>query len=439
MLNSIIFHPISRKEIALKEISDHDVLIKDHIFRPKTWERLSLPNETKEDIRFFGLEFEFNIISTKKNKHLDNTAICRNILSLLNASGPHFHIMVDNSVRNGIEIVSNPMSIAYIRKMFNFPAITKELENLGLVASNDTGFHIHAGFNHTLRERNLILKLFSISYPLWLELSRRKIVRLQNRYVSTEFFMMNEKTQRRHEHNILSLMKTGNSFVDFNDLFFDNYEVKNRYNAINFLNPDTVEFRLLNGTVNPEIITESIDFITDFIALVDEISVTREDDIFHLHHFVERTNSSPLLNKTVKQIKKTYSLLEKNRLYYNYFYLLDCYWYESSLTFAEEGDYVITIKDYQHYLTLLKKITALLQRGMVLEANPIKEQVNDFLLASITEVVLVEDFVLGVIPVIHNVSYTELSKEHFHKKYVLLKGVNKDLVTPLLKYIHRKS
>lgn len=438
-MNSMIFHPISRRETALKEISDHDILIKDHIFRPKTWERLSLPDENEENIRFFGLEFEFNIISTRNNKHLDNTAICRKILSLLNASGPHFHIMVDNSVRNGIEFVSNPMSIAYIRKMFNFYAITKELKKLGLVASNDTGFHVHVGFNHTLRERNLILKLFSISYPLWLELSRRKIVRLQNRYVSTEFFTMNEKTLKRHEHNIISLLRSGDSFVDFSNLHFDNYEVKNRYNAINFLNPDTVEFRLLNGTISPEIITESLQFINDFIALVDEISHTREDDVFHLHHFVERTNSYSLLNRTARKIRRNYHLLRRNKLYYNYFYLVDCYWYKSSIKFAEEGDYVMPIEDYQYYQKLLKKVTNLLQRGMVLEANPVKEQINDFLLASIREVVIVDDFYLGTVPVIRDVAYKKLPNEHFHKNYVLLKGVNKDLVTPLIKYIQQKS
>ena len=99
------------------------------------------------------------------------------------------------------------MSLAYLKEHIDFKLFFDLVKKLNLLTTHDTGFHIHVNIKPTLRERNLILRLFSLSYPLWLMLSERKIIRLQNRYVSTEFFMMSDRIKRRHQTNLKNYLK----------------------------------------------------------------------------------------------------------------------------------------------------------------------------------------------------------------------------------------
>lgn len=420
-----VFHPVNGNFVDVLSLSENELLIPDHLHKPTSWIPFYHEDEDIATTRLYGLELECNLVDENNRPKIYD--VCRDILRITNLEGKHAHIMVDNSVRNGIEIVFAPMSYDYMFQHIDFKALFELFQRRGVTASHDTGFHIHVGIQHTLRERNLILKLFSISYPLWLEISRRKIIRLQDRYVSTAYFMMNEKTRERHHHNLKSLNDTGSSKVDFKTLYFDNYDIRNRYTAVNFANRNTVEFRIFSGVPTYETFFDCVDFTDRFIRLVDEIGVTREDDVFDLDTFVERTQTQQFLERTVKTIRKGSTLMNK-RLYYNHAYLVNTYWYQSTPAHADYGDYIIQKVHYQTYLRYVDAILKLDINDDYFDIQDARENINDFLVGVLKEIVVINEDAVGVIPILYNTRYQNIGYHELTQEYVVLKAINSDLL-----------
>lgn len=425
-MSNIIYHPITGVKTNVNSLKSEEIRSPNRLYKPKEWKQYYYKDENLDQTRLFGLEFEFNACSS--HAPIDFDMIGKEILKALNHNGQHVHILEDHSVRNGVEIIFHPMSYQYMKHNIDFHQFFKVIQKLGLTTTHDTGFHIHVNLKPSLRERNLMLRLFSISYPLWLKLSQRKIMRLQNRYVSTEFFMMTDKIRDRHITNLQKILETKTSYVSFKDLHFDNYDVHNRYNAINFNNPHTTEFRLFGGTDEFNHFVQTFNFVVNFIALVDEISQTRIDDVFNLNQYVKRTNSQKLLNDTYKQIKKAEQLIRHNRLYYNHFYLLDTYWYESTFKHIQKHDYLIKKRYYNDYLKLmsnLNKLNPVTDNHHILR---IKEDINDFLLGVTYEIVKKTNNTIEIVPVINSTFKSKIPKDKVEQEYTLLRCINRDLL-----------
>ena len=425
LMSDIIYHPMTGEKVNINTLTSSEIRSPNRLYKPTSWRAFYAENEDENNARLFGLEFEFNALGG--NYNIDFDTIGRTFLKALNHHGQHVHILEDHSVRNGIEVIFQPMSLAYLKEHIDFKLFFDLAKKLNLSTTHDTGFHIHVNIKPTLRERNLILRLFSLSYPLWLMLSERKIIRLQNRYVSTEFFMMSDRIKRRHQKNLKKLLETQSSHVSFQDLYFDNYDIKNRYNAINFTNPKTTEFRLFGGTHDYVHFMRVINFVHSFINLIDEISDTRIDNVFSLHDFVERTQTHHLKEVTHKTLKKAEMLIRHNRLYYNHFYLLDTYWYESTFKYATLHDYIMSKKDYDDYQQMMSSLNTLttLTENQKLR---IKDDINDFLLGATYEVIDNHHTYLDVVPVIHSTTKTSISKSDIEKHYVVLRCINSDLL-----------
>ena len=134
------FHPVTGKVIRISELDDASAFS-----------------------RTYGIEIELNTPTSNDQKRI---ATCKQLIQVLNRNGRHFHIMRDNSVRNGIEIVSAPMTFKYWINNFDVKEINDLFTDLNLTATIDTGLHIHVGMEHSRRMKELYLQLFSISYPL---------------------------------------------------------------------------------------------------------------------------------------------------------------------------------------------------------------------------------------------------------------------------------
>lgn len=424
-MSNIIYHPITGKKVNINTLKSDEIRSPNRLYKPKEWQSFYNPNEDPVTTRLYGLEFEFNAL--KGRDDIDFSEIGKSFLKAMNHHGQHIHILEDHSVRNGIEVIFQPMSFNYIKDNIDFETFFTLTQKYDLKASHDTGFHIHVDFKPTLRERNLLLRLFSISYPLWLILSERKIIRLQNRYVSTEFFMMTDKIRSRHRKNLIKVLETGTSHVSFGDLNFDNYNIQNRYDAINFTNPKTTEFRLFGGTDDFKHFINVFNFVKQFINLIDEISETRVDDVFTLDTFVKRTQTEYLLKNTHKLLKKAEVLIRHNRLYYNNFYLLDIYWYESTFKHATLHDYIISKENYRDYRKMLKGLLSLTSLTHY-QKHKIQEDINDFLLGSVYEVLYNNGKVIEVVPVIHSTFKTTHDEKTINDHYVVLRCINQDLL-----------
>lgn len=424
-MNTHIYHPMSGKLVSIDSLTSKEIRSPNRLYKPQKWNTFYDANQDINTTRLYGLEFEFNLMGREQKLDFDTPG--KAILSLLNKEAQHVHILEDHSVRNGLEVIFHPMSLNYMKKNIDFKAFFDLVNSLQLCASHDTGFHLHVNLKPTLRERNLLLRLFSLSYPLWLVLSQRKITRIQNRYVSTEFFTMGDKIKKRHIQNLNKLLETGTSYVSFKDLNFDNYDVTNRYNAINFTNPHTTEFRLFSGTTDYDTFCESLNFVARFIELIDEISSTRIDDVFNLDTFVKRTQTQKLQQEATQLLRKSRALFKHERLYYNHFYLLDTYWYESSAHYASPHDYIIRKHDYQKYQLFLSNLHD--ETLSDYQRSETQEIINDFLLSVTYEVVGIQQDRVMALPVIRSTFCHCVDLKTLKKEYVLLRCINQNLLS----------
>lgn len=427
-MTNIIYHPMTGKKVDIYSLQSAELRSPNRLYKPDKWREFYAPHEDPSQTRLYGLEFEFNVIDNHQEIDFDHIGF--ELLSLLNKHEQHAHILDDFSVRNGVEVIFQPMSKSYLEANIDFKAFFKLVKDLGLTSTHDTGFHIHVNLKPSLRERNLILRLFSISYPLWIYLSQRKIVRLQNRYVSTEFFMMQDKVRKRHEINLAKIQTEKTSHVSFQDLLFDNYDTNNRYNAINLCNPKTTEFRLFTGTVDHHNFCEILNFVCSFINLVDEIGQTRIDTVFTLDQFVSRTHCESLLKGVYQLINKSDQLLKHGKLYYNHFYLLDTYWYESTYNNAIAHDYIMKKDDYDYYLKLLKSLEDLnIKKHDIFD---LKEGINDFLLGKTYQIIDIDNHKIEAVPVFYTTERKTLQKDEVLTNWVILRCVNRDLISHLI-------
>jgi hypothetical protein len=172
---------------------------------------------------FFGVEIEFECENDSMKKE-----IRKNIISL---SAYHDFIFFknDGSLRNGMEMVSNPASLSF-HKEFNWKEIFEYLTiDAGCSAENTCGLHIHLGTEslggaEPGKQLN-ILKLVWLMQKFWKQMivfSRRKPTLLSY-------------CKRAIARYDLKLIK--NRCID-------------RYICINIANRGTVEFRIFKGTMN---------------------------------------------------------------------------------------------------------------------------------------------------------------------------------------------
>lgn len=415
-----MYHPVNGKLISFDQLDDQSAFIEDRLFKPDEW-KLFYADETDKNSRTYGIEIELNTPSNSSSKRIE---ICKQLLKVLNRSGRHFHIMRDNSVRNGIELVSAPMTYNYWINNFDVIEINDLFTSLNLSATIDTGLHIHVGMEHSRRVKELYLQLFSISYPLWVHLSDRRVLRIQERYVSTEYFYKKDEMNRRYDQTIKSLLKTGSSKVNYENVMYYDYNFDDRYTGLNFYNDNTIEFRMFAGTDNFFEIINYLTLVSVITNLADEISISRVNDVFTLDAFVERTGMQLMLADTVRYLRFVNSDANKKRIYYNEFMHLDSHWYQVPVNQVKRKDFMLDKNVYAEYQTLLHKLEN--NREFPESAN-LRSDINNLLLNNLKEVVRNNGTVdcIGLRESTYPKQYT---RADIAGKYIFLRGVNSKLL-----------
>ena len=103
--------------------------------------------ESKEDV-YFGLELEVVTNSNINDCIIDFVEICENNNFKWEK---YFHIEDDGSLNNGVEFISQPLSINVAYEII--PKITKYLKNAGFTTDNSCGGHIHITKNAFTKNR----------------------------------------------------------------------------------------------------------------------------------------------------------------------------------------------------------------------------------------------------------------------------------------------
>ena len=422
-----IYHPVTGEIIDLADLEDKCAFIEDRLYKPIVWQSFHF-DEYDQKNKTFGIEIELNTATDANNNPQARIDICKKLLKVLNREGKHFHIMRDNSVRNGLELVSAPMTYKYWTENFNVKEINDLFKSLKLSATVDTGLHIHVGITHTRRLREVFLQLFAISYPMWVYLSDRRFERLQERYVSTNYFVDKQELKTRYEATIKSLIKTGTSKVDYEWLGYYDYHIEDRYLGLNFFNENTIEFRMFAGTNNFFDIFKNLTFVRVIVDLVDEISELRVNDVFDLETFVRRTQSELMLKETVRYIRFVNMQENKQRIFYNNFMFLDAYWYRVSINNVERKELALKKAVYQDYLKIMDKINPNNPDHNCAQTQNLKKDIDLLLVNEILEVVYTDEKKIYMVSVRGSTTTIGVDKKQANHEYVFLRGVSRNLI-----------
>lgn len=208
--------------------------------------------EEKQGLRYFGLELE-----TDDGERDD---FIRELHSDAKENGySHaFYFMHDGSLHNGVEVTTMPMTLDCLRDSFPLERIYKIARDNNMRAHNtDTcGFHVHVNRNslgNTLDTQELTLAklvcIFDLHFDSLFKFSRRKSIAEVERWCDKP-----KADLKKTELKRIRAEKVANS-------------TRNHYKSINCRPQTNVEFRLFKGTLKPETIIATVDFLNAMIEL----------------------------------------------------------------------------------------------------------------------------------------------------------------------------
>jgi len=202
------------------ENEDDSAAIHDYHHKPS----LAFHSGTDKDTLFMGFELESE----------GSRDIAEEIRDDYSKDETLFWFENDGSLDNGCEMVSHPCTLGFFRDSFPLEKVTKEMIKAGAKSHNTTtcGLHIHAS-RETLSEADQI----KIGLFMGFNADYLKIL-------------------GRRDYNTYCKEKT----IKKGDMKSAKYS-EGRYEAVNFTNRETIEFRFFKGTLKSETIYASLEFV----------------------------------------------------------------------------------------------------------------------------------------------------------------------------------
>lgn len=251
---------------------ESDTLINDYSYRPSPTfflggSRVSCNEPKHVSVTGFELEMEAVECSVSEGAELANELYQESC-----------YLKHDGSLSDGFEMVSHPLTRAYIDSVFNFDGL-KELSKLGMrsAQTRTCGLHVHInrGF-FTGRETSFyrFLSMFNNNSDQWRKLAGRS--------TSTYSRWTDEETENMFKYTRgLSKERTTGSRSINND----------RYVAINMQPRETVELRFFKGTLRPSTMkarVEAVHAVAEFsIATRNNINIKASSDWDKFRQFAE--------------------------------------------------------------------------------------------------------------------------------------------------------
>lgn len=159
-----------------------------------------------------------------------------------------FYFEHDGSLKNGLEIISAPMTLGYLHKTAVIEDICGVLSKLHCKSHNTTtcGLHVHINRRNMPSSEQIKLGVFFVLNAHLLEIFGR---RDYNSYCKSDSLMQKKRAEIPYP--------TGSH---------------DRYDAINYVNGRTIEFRFFRGTIKPETIRATIELCFALKSFVKTIS-----------------------------------------------------------------------------------------------------------------------------------------------------------------------
>ena len=229
------------RQIGLKKYPYHDNEYPLHEYNhsPKPYYHLKaseVPNKWQTKFPYYGIEIE---VTRPRCNRIARFQLEDDLSRLPNENESDFYLKRDGSIRNGLEIVTHPRTLQS-HLDYDYQAIFKLIRKHGFSAQNrKCGLHVHVS-------RRFLTYTEQVKLAFFVHKFKAKIKKLARRSSKRYSPYKNIK-----EHSKMALAYSAH-----------------KYDALNFFNYDTIEFRMFAGTddVNEMLITlEFIDSLIHYI------------------------------------------------------------------------------------------------------------------------------------------------------------------------------
>lgn len=238
---------------------DHG-MIGYHCFNSSKYKigRRYMPGEKGKDLLYYGIELE------TERCYMDDI----DVDSWVN-DGNLVHAESDGSLDDdtGVEWITMPCTLAYHRSEFGWNEFCKELVRNGTISHNSSNCGLHIHVNRDGLTPSVIAKMdFLINRMKMLGI----ILARRNSFYSSDYSSSKalewsvgywDEVQKGLMDNICKRKGYSYSVRTGRDLSHDE-----RYRAVNVTNPYTVEVRIFRGTLNPETIIATLEYVDAVIA-----------------------------------------------------------------------------------------------------------------------------------------------------------------------------
>ncbi len=203
--------------------------IKKHDYKPEP----VFYNKDKNDKLYMGIE-------------LETECPCDEIDSIaekVQGLSDKFYIKEDGSLSNGFEIVTHPASLQYHKEFFGWDKITAILKTEGCKSYNtdSCGIHIHVN-------KNFFSDTEKVKLGIFVNIQKTRIEKIAQR--------SNEQWSKFKEVKIKGITENTAS----------------RYEALNWQNNKTIEFRMFKGTIKTTTIYNYMEFVSAVSNFIKSIS-----------------------------------------------------------------------------------------------------------------------------------------------------------------------
>lgn len=218
-------------------------------------------HHTKKDTLLIGMELE---LTTPLIRHAQfDDSYARWIQHELNKEREFIYCKWDRSIKNdglgGFEIVTHPFSFSYIKSLEGKNKIEKleYLNRCGCDAENNgtCGIHIHLSKNHFTS-----LHLYKFL----------KFIYNNKNFVSN----ISPRTNKIYSEQYSSYVPQ-DKIINLSKIKIHNSSNSLRHRAVNLSNPDTVEIRVFNSTLNPKKIYKIIEFCVSLFYFTKNCSLNK--------------------------------------------------------------------------------------------------------------------------------------------------------------------
>lgn len=219
------------------------------------------PEGRPYDRRAFGIEIE---VHAKNVQSLGSTRVAVQIAASLTkeAFGDFAYLKCDGSLSDsGFEIVTHPATYRYLRENRVFDVLDKL--PVTSYAHRDTGLHIHVS-----RKLLTKLQLCKIVY-FYSDPKNQEYLKKVAQRDYTDYCKRIDKGKMKHMAEATESNRRASHY--------------DRYQAVNLINTNTVEFRMFKGNVKPEAIYKAIQFVDALIEFTARQAATKLDHT----HFIE--------------------------------------------------------------------------------------------------------------------------------------------------------